>query len=203
MLLILFALAFVLIGAQLERRIWTARGRQSGPRAPLQRGKHRWVILKDEAQPPPAPGRYHVAHVLFSALWQWGHTDLVALLWRRLVFGLGKYGTLVQSHNGRDALVDARDELGDLLQYGAQAIIEAHVGGGSEGSVPHNEQLDEIDVLLAEVEDAVAVLRAMRRTLDNEGLNALQVLPRDLTELLDVQQGDQPSMEGIPANGSA
>ncbi|MFN3199970.1 MAG: hypothetical protein ACE366_16360 [Bradymonadia bacterium] len=203
LLLILFALAFVLVGAQFERRIWTSHGQQPGPKAPLHRGKRRWVIVQDEAQPPPAPGRCYVALTLFSALWQWGRTDLMALLWRRFTFGLGKYGTLVQTHNGRDALVDARDELGDLLQYGTQAILEAHINGESEGNVPHDEQFDDIDVLLVEVEDAVNVLRAMRRTLSEEGLNALQVLPRDLTELLDVQQGAQPSMEGTPANGSA
>lgn len=45
-------------------------------------------------------------------------------LQRRKEFGMAKYGTPLQAHNGRDALIDAFEEATDLVQYLAQAIIE-------------------------------------------------------------------------------
>lgn len=41
-------------------------------------------------------------------------------------FGREKYGTPLQSHNGRNALVDAYQEALDLCVYLRQAILEAH-----------------------------------------------------------------------------
>lgn len=38
--------------------------------------------------------------------------------------GLKKYGTLLQAHNGRDALMDAYQEALDLVMYLRQAIEE-------------------------------------------------------------------------------
>jgi len=42
----------------------------------------------------------------------------------RAEFGLKKYGTLLRTSNGRDALVDAYQEALDLVMYLAQAIME-------------------------------------------------------------------------------
>lgn len=42
----------------------------------------------------------------------------------RKAIGLKKYGTLLQAHNGRDALQDAYEEALDLCQYLRQAIEE-------------------------------------------------------------------------------
>ncbi len=39
-------------------------------------------------------------------------------------FGLKKYGTILQPFNGRDALGDSRDELGDLVVYMAVKLYE-------------------------------------------------------------------------------
>jgi hypothetical protein len=39
--------------------------------------------------------------------------------------GISKYGTPLQPHNGRDALLDAYQELLDLVVYMKQAMIEA------------------------------------------------------------------------------
>jgi hypothetical protein len=38
--------------------------------------------------------------------------------------GIERYGTPLQAHNGRDALVDAYQEALDLVQYLRQAIYE-------------------------------------------------------------------------------
>ncbi len=42
----------------------------------------------------------------------------------RAEFGMKKYGTLLRTHNGRDALVDAYQEALDQVMYLAQAIME-------------------------------------------------------------------------------
>lgn len=43
---------------------------------------------------------------------------------KRKAFGLEKYQTLLQPFNGRDAVADATDELGDFLVYLAVAVYE-------------------------------------------------------------------------------
>ena len=43
---------------------------------------------------------------------------------RRREFGVGKYGTELKSHNGRDPLVDAYQEALDLALYLKQALLE-------------------------------------------------------------------------------
>lgn len=43
---------------------------------------------------------------------------------RRKEHGIREYGTPLQAHNGRDALVDAFEEAVDLCVYLAQTIIE-------------------------------------------------------------------------------
>lgn len=42
----------------------------------------------------------------------------------RRQFGLDKYGTLLQAGNGRNALLDAYQEVQDMLVYLKQAIVE-------------------------------------------------------------------------------
>lgn len=42
----------------------------------------------------------------------------------RKALGLARYGTILQAHNGRDALVDAYQEALDLCCYLRQAISE-------------------------------------------------------------------------------
>lgn len=51
--------------------------------------------------------------------------DLVAAdLAERKSFGTRKYGTPLQAHNGRDALLDAYEEALDLCVYLKQAMVE-------------------------------------------------------------------------------
>ena len=42
--------------------------------------------------------------------------------------GITKYGVALQSHNGRDAVLDLRDELGDAVLYARQCIEEGKTG---------------------------------------------------------------------------
>lgn len=50
--------------------------------------------------------------------------EVIAYIERRKAVGIERYGTVLQPHNGRDALIDAFEESIDLSQYLAQAIIE-------------------------------------------------------------------------------
>ena len=52
------------------------------------------------------------------------NSRLLYALEERVDFGRDKYGTVLQTHNGRDALQDAREELLDLVFYTAQAYLE-------------------------------------------------------------------------------
>lgn len=63
-------------------------------------------------QPAPTPGRQDVTPLVMA--------DLQA----RSDAGLRTYGTRLQTHNGRDALVDAYQEALDLCCYLRQAIAE-------------------------------------------------------------------------------
>jgi hypothetical protein len=59
-----------------------------------------------------------------------GVSGLLRALAERKELGLKRYGTVLQAHNGRDALRDASDESVDLLVYLRQAIAET--GDGSD-----------------------------------------------------------------------
>jgi len=64
-------------------------------------------------QPPPQQNQ-------LPAVWPLVVKDMVA----RDFAGVEKYGTQLQPHNGRDALVDAYQEALDLCVYLRQAIFE-------------------------------------------------------------------------------
>lgn len=49
---------------------------------------------------------------------------VIADIESRKAVGLERYGTLLQPHNGRDALRDAYEEAIDLAMYLKQAILE-------------------------------------------------------------------------------
>ena len=84
-------------------------------------------------QPDPKPGMTLVAptvletletackqHVDYIDLWPW----LKKRMETRIEAGRVKYGTLLETHNGRDALEDAWQEAADLVQYLTQAWLE-------------------------------------------------------------------------------
>lgn len=49
---------------------------------------------------------------------------LADLLEERRNFGIEKYGQELHTHNGRDAIEDARQEFGDLVVYLTQGVLE-------------------------------------------------------------------------------
>jgi len=65
-----------------------------------------------EEQPLPTPGKDEVM------------PRVLADLKKRQEVGLERYGSTLQTFNGRDALRDAYEEALDLVQYLAQAIME-------------------------------------------------------------------------------
>jgi len=97
----------------------------------------------DGAQPLPTPNDRPSVHDL-----------VVADVLGRKAFGLAKYGSHLQAHNGRDALRDAYDEALDLCCYLRQEIEErdslaellrtAGVGEGQLGLATTRELLNEI-----------------------------------------------------------
>ena len=66
-------------------------------------------------QPPPKPGQQNVGEIVLA--------DIQA----RIEVGEKKYGTLLQTNNGRDALWDAYQEALDLVMYLRQAILERDI----------------------------------------------------------------------------
>lgn len=66
-------------------------------------------------EPEPQPGREDIYPLVIA--------DIQA----RVAAGREKYGTVLQSHNGRDALMDAYQEAIDLVMYLRQAIAERKV----------------------------------------------------------------------------
>ena len=67
--------------------------------------------IVDQPAPVPTPGR---------AIWDLVIADMA----ERDQVGRQRYGTPLQAHNGRDALVDAYQEALDLVVYLRQAIEE-------------------------------------------------------------------------------
>lgn len=63
-------------------------------------------------QPPPQEGKQRIVDLVMADLAQRAETGRV------------KYGTYLQSHNGRNALIDAYQEALDLCMYLRQAIEE-------------------------------------------------------------------------------
>lgn len=66
----------------------------------------------DIPQPPPVHGRQDILPLVLKDLQD------------RAIYGKQQYGTYLQSHNGRDALMDAYQEALDLVMYLRQALEE-------------------------------------------------------------------------------
>ncbi|AKJ71796.1 hypothetical protein TIN2_106 [Tsukamurella phage TIN2] len=60
---------------------------------------------------------YNSAHTLFKNLCSKAGKDPIEVIRARKRFGFEKYGTILQSSNGRDHLEDAIDEVADALVY--------------------------------------------------------------------------------------
>lgn len=81
------------------------------PNGPTGATRHESTTIVD--QPPPVPNER-------PAVWDLVIADMQA----RDRLGRERYGTPLQPHNGRDALVDAYQEALDLVVYLRQAIAE-------------------------------------------------------------------------------
>jgi hypothetical protein len=140
---------------------------------PLHPGGHSWEVeaLKEalsKRQPRPSPGEGQSVHDLvikdiLSRDPRWDLSvgsarhirDRVANdLEGRKQFGLVKYGTTLQAYNGRDALLDAYDELLDAACYARQRLLET-----SPASV-------EYLLLFETYDDIVSHLPRLRRLMD-------------------------------------
>ena len=75
-------------------------------------------------EPPPERGDRDVPEPLISFLEDQGYDGAADLVRKRVRFGVEKYGTRLETGNGRDPIEDARQEIGDALQYLAQAKME-------------------------------------------------------------------------------
>lgn len=69
-------------------------------------------------QPPPTRGKLTVIDYVLADMTE------------RAAAGAQKYGTPLQTHNGRDALWDAYQEAMDLAMYLRQAILERENSNG-------------------------------------------------------------------------
>lgn len=94
------------------------------------------VILPSKPEPPPIPGKEDVTATLLERLqihddlhkgdpdFNKSIKDVHFLITQRRLYGMEKYGTTLQTDNGRDPIEDCKQELGDALQYWTQAEME-------------------------------------------------------------------------------
>lgn len=80
--------------------------------------------MTSKPEPPPQKGKESVNAKLMNWLAERRDMKASMLVLARAQFGLEKYGTALETHNGRDAVEDARQEIGDALQYVMQAKME-------------------------------------------------------------------------------
>ena len=75
-------------------------------------------------QPDPKPGDEVVCGYLLNRLGKARAFELHGVVQHRVAVGLDRYGTYLMTHNGRDAVQDAKEEIGDAAQYIEQARLE-------------------------------------------------------------------------------
>jgi len=66
-------------------------------------------------QPDPQPKGYAITPKLLIHTFQ--YEQLSELIQQRYEFGIKKYGQPLMSSDGRNGIQDAREEMGDLVQY--------------------------------------------------------------------------------------
>lgn len=75
-------------------------------------------------QPPPKSGGLLVTPVLLAYLAKNGYAEAAKLVQERDAYGKLKYKQGLMTDDGRDVVEDARQELGDLLQYAFSARVQ-------------------------------------------------------------------------------
>jgi hypothetical protein len=85
-------------------------------------------------EPQPAPDRTERSRSVTDWFIEGGGLppEVVELLLARREQGRAKYGTELESHNGRNALADAAQEAVDLLVYLAQELMEREDRGDED-----------------------------------------------------------------------
>jgi hypothetical protein len=97
---------------------------QCGWSAKKERWESRWTIK----QQAPRQGREEVLPHLLRNLPHDEPQVKIGLI-EREAMGKAKYGTVLQTHNGRNPLVDALQEATDLVMYLQQAALEGRAAG--------------------------------------------------------------------------
>lgn len=78
------------------------------------------------SQPAPTPNdRPATWDLVIAECESWASPDLIARMRARDAKGLATYGVRLQSHNGRDSLEDAMDEILDFMVYVKNGELEA------------------------------------------------------------------------------
>ena len=73
-------------------------------------------------EPPPIPAGEPITPALVAWLTARGLTRAAELVVARDAYGRAKYGQPLRLDDGRDAVEDCRQELGDALQYAYRAL---------------------------------------------------------------------------------
>lgn len=100
-------------------------GCSADPWDPREAGLPHTCALARAARPEPPPVHVDDApsvHDLLCA--RLGPGPIADDIQARKAFGMAKYGTILQAHNGRNARVDALQEVYDAMVYCEQAAIE-------------------------------------------------------------------------------
>jgi hypothetical protein len=102
---------------------------------------------------------------------------IIADLEMRSAVGEKKYGTILKTHNGRNALIDAYEELLDALLYQTQYVTELEDAGHGFGDEVLDENRHLLDIIMEALRKAAGLL-LMR---DGKGLLAgvEQPAPKD------------------------
>ena len=80
------------------------------------------AALPSTPEPPPIPAGEPITPALVAWLTARGLTRAAELVVARDAYGRAKYGQPLRLDDGRDAVEDCRQELGDALQYAYRAL---------------------------------------------------------------------------------
>lgn len=105
-------------------------------------------FLMSIPEPPPKNKGIPITERLIALLQKHPDTDrLVDLICERDAFGRAKYGQPLMSDDGRNGIEDARQELGDLLQYVYKCRL--------------TESRENLDLLMKDIETAFLFIKSI------------------------------------------
>lgn len=86
-------------------------------------------------EPAPKPEGTPVSPCLIKWL-SWHHKEVIPLIQQRCEYGMAKYGQPLMTADGRDEVIDALQEVGDLLQYVYKAKLNGRLPQAREALSP-------------------------------------------------------------------